>query len=909
MADANAPILAFNRGKISKKALARIDIQRMAFSAEEQTNLPPRVLGSATLRPGTQYRHSTLNNKAAKYIPFVFDVDDVALPEITEDGIRFSVDDVIVTRPSVSTSITNGTFASDVSSWTDHDETGAASAWNSGGYLELVGTRFNAAIRRQEVTVTGADQGTEHGLRITVERGPVTIKIGSTAGDDDYVEEFEMGQGTYSFAFSPTANFHIELSSVSQAKALVDTVAIDSAGDFVLPCPYGTADLNNIRFDLSGDEFYIACDGYQPRKLERIVDRQSKSWGISLYQPKDGPFFGINVSSTTLTPSGLTGDVTLTASRALFKLGHVGSLFAITSVGQKVEAALNGADQFTDNDSMRVIGVGNTRIFDVDITGSWSGTITLQRSIDEPGSWVDVTTYTSNVNTTHDDDLDNQIAFYRIGFKTGDYTSGTATATLENSSGGIKGVARVTGFTSATVVDAAVLSNFGSTGASRDWQEGQWSDVKGYPSADVFWEGRLWWLGKGHWNGSISDAFDSFDEDFEGDAGPINRTIGSGPVDKVNWVLGLQRLVAGTAGAEISARSTSFDEILTPDNFNLKDASTQGSAAVPAVQIDSNGIFVQRGGTRVFEASFSFDSNSYRPTDLTDIVPEIGEPSIVRIAVQRQPDTRIHCVRSDGTVALLVREIDNEVLAWVDIETRSGDAIEDVVVMPGTIEDSVYYQVKRSVNGADVRYLEKWALESECVGGTLNKQADCFKEFTNSPASATVTGLTHLVGESVVVWADGLCLEDVNGDIQTFTVSGGGEITLTHEGASYEATTGIVGLAYRARFKSTKLAYASQLGTALTQRKRVASVGLMLRDVHPRGIKIGPDFTTMDDLPLVDDEGAAVDTSVVREEYDQDMFTFPGGWSSDARLCFEMNAPRPCTALGVVVGMEEEDKQ
>jgi hypothetical protein len=52
-----------------------------------------------------------------------------------------------------------------------------------------------------------------------------------------------------------------------------------------------------------------------------------------------------------------------------------------------------------------------------------------------------------------------------------------------------------------------------------------------------------------------------------------------------------------------------------------------------------------------------------------------------------------------------------------------------------------------------VRYYERWALESECVGGTLNKQADAFVSGTG--AGATITGLNHLEGETVVVWVDG----------------------------------------------------------------------------------------------------------------------------------------------------------
>ncbi len=910
MGEANISILAFNRGRISKKALARVDLARMAFSADEQTNLPPRVLGSMSLRPGWQHLLATAGNAVAKYLPFIFSTTDTALPEITATGIRFAVSDAIITRASVSTTIANGTFDSDLTSWTDNDESGGVSAWLTGGYLELVGTLFDAAIRRQQVTVASGDRGVEHGVTFTIERGPVSIKIGSTTGGAEYISEKELGTGTYSFVFTPTGDFHIELAGRAQAKSLVDSVAVDASGDFTLPGPWTASDLDNLRWTQSADVLFISCKGFQQRRLERF-DLTSKSWAISLYEPSDGPFRGINISTITLAPSALVGDITLTASRALFDANHVGALFSITSIGQKVSAALTGEDQFTDDDSMRVIGVGSTRVFDVDITGTWVATITLQRSISEPGSWVDVNSWTANVDTTHNDGLDNQIAFYRIGIKTGDYTSGTPTVTLENSSGGIKGVVRVTAHTSATVVSAAVLSNLGGTGASRDWFEGSWSTFRGYPSAVAFYEGRLWWAGKGFFFGSISDAFDSFDEDFEGDAGPINRSIAAGPVDVINWLLPLQRLLAGTAGAEVSARSTSFDEPLTPTNFNLKDAATQGSAAVPAVKVDGNGIFLQAGGTRVFELSFSLQSNDYIPTDLTDIIPEIGEPRIVRMAIQRQPDTRLHCVRSDGTVGMLVREPANEVLAWIDIETRSGDSVEDVVILPGTVEDTVYYQVARSVNGSTVRYLEKWALESETVGGTLNKQADSFATFTNSPAAASIPAGTcsHLVDETVVVWADGLCLKDANGDIATFTVAGdGGVAALTNGGTSYSATTGIVGLAYRGRFKSTKLAYASQLGTALTQRKRLSHLGLLLANTHPLGVKYGPNFDTLDDMPLIDDEGAEVDTDAIWAEYDKDMFEFPGGWGPDERLCLEMNAPRPATVLGVVVGIDEHDK-
>ncbi|HUU44205.1 MAG TPA: hypothetical protein VM118_00610, partial [Acidobacteriota bacterium] len=373
MVEANAEVLAFNRGRVSPKALARTDIKRMAFSADTQTNLVPRVLGAMQFRPGMEYLFGTASNAVAEYIPFIYSTTDTALLEVTATGIRVSVSDAIITRASVSTAITNGTFASDLTGWTDADEPGATSSWNTGGYLQLVGTLFDAAIRRQQVSVSGMDQNVEHGVTFTILRSVVSIKIGSTSGGGEYIAEKTLGSGTYSFVFTPTGDFHIEIASRTQATSYVTSVAVDASGDFTLPAPWAVGDLPNLRWSPSADVIFIACDGFQQRRLERF-DTTSKSWGISLYEPEDGPLRSINSTTTTLTPSALVGSVTLTASRPLFSTSHIGALFAINSVGQKVSASVTGADQFTDADSMRIVGVGATRIFNVDITGTWAGT-------------------------------------------------------------------------------------------------------------------------------------------------------------------------------------------------------------------------------------------------------------------------------------------------------------------------------------------------------------------------------------------------------------------------------------------------------------------------------------------------------------------------------------------------------
>lgn len=908
MASGNFQLSTFNRGIIDKRALGRVDIKRVAMAAETCMNWMPRSLGSMSLRPGLEYIDSTYSNSEARHIPFIYSIDDTAIIEITDSLMRVRVDEAVIQRSSVSTSITNGLFTSDISGWTDADETGATSAFATGGYASLTGTRFNAAILRQEATVIAADRGKKHGLKIIIQRARVTLKVGTSAGDDSYISETRLGTGQHSLSFTPTgSSFFIEFSNRSQYAAYVDSVAVESSGDMTLAVPWGVTDLENLRWDQSADVIYVACDGYQQRKIER---RGTESWSIVKYEPEDGPFRTVNTSSLTMTAGALTGDTTLTASRAYFDSDMVGGLFKLTSVGQRVSIAVTAEGQWSD--SIRVVGVDNSRIFVVNVSGTWTATVTLQRSIDDESSWTDVTTYTTNqTNVNYDDALDNQIIFYRIGVDTGDFTSGAATCTLQYSGGGIAGVARVTGYTSSTIVNIAILDHMGQTTATDEWAEGTWSDFRGWPTSVAFYEGRLGWAGKDKIILSVSDAFESFDDEVEGKSAPINRSIGSGPVAFINWLLPTQRLLAGTQSAEVSVRSTTLDEALTTTNFNIKEASTQGSDRVAAVKLDSTGIFVQRSGLRAYLLKFELTANDYQLSDLTILTPDIGDPGFIKISVQRQPDTRVHFLRSDGTAAVLLFDPAEDIKAWVEVETGDADGtngvIEDIFVMPGDEEDVVYYCVKRVINGSVKRYLEKWSVETNCIGGTYNDQADCFMMFINNPASATVTGLDHLEGEDVVAWADGLCLNDSSGNIATFTVSSG-SITLTNAGSSYSASQGIVGLQYTASFKSAKLPFAASLGTPLGQRQRISQISLMLVNTHNQGLEFGRSLTSgeLDNLPKVV-AGSTVSSSDIHSSITIPPVTFPGNTSVDERLFLRAKAPRPCTVSAAILGITTDD--
>ena len=873
MARDNVSLLAFNRGVVSRLALGRLDIKRVAMSAQEQTNWIPRVLGPMSLRPGLERIGSTLSDGVSRSVPFIFSVDDTAVIELTNYAMRVRVEDSLVTRVAHTAAVANDAFTTDLSSWADNDEVGGVSAWNAGGYMSLIGNGTSAAIRDQTVSIPIGDYGKELALNIKVTYGELILRVGNTAtGSDELIAETTLRPGVHSLAFTPTsANAYIRLQSRINRITLVDYCRLEAAGEMSLGTPWGVGDLSNIRYKQSGDVIFVACKGVPQKRIER---RGTNSWSVVDYVANQGPFRVSNSSPVTLVSSGLTGNVALTASAPTFKSTNVGGLYSIDSTGQAVTANVTAADVYTD--PIRVTGIASGRTFGITVSGTWTATVTLQRSVGAIGAWVDVANYTVNQSTTLSDTLDNQIIYYRIGVKPANYTSGTAVCSLAYSAGTIRGIARVTNFVNTTTVSAEVVKAFGALTPTIDWAEGAWSARRGYPSAVGIHEGRVWWAGKDKIHGSVSDDFANFDDSVTGDSGPVSRSIGAGPVDTINWLLESQQLLVGAQGAELICRSSSLGEPLTPTNFNMKEATSRGSRGV-AAKVDTSAMFVDRSGSRVYELAYDAVGTTYSAVDLTAIVPEIGEPSIVQIGVQRRPDTRIHFVRSDGKVALLVFDKAEDVKAWVLIETDG--VVEDVVVLPGDEEDKVYYTVARIINGSTVRFIEKWAKQSECVGGTVNKQADAFTRYSGVPTT-TINGLSYLEGESVVVWADGK-------DLGTFTVTTG-EITLP-----VAVSEAIVGLTYRARYRSVKM-------KDLTNRKKINSLGLVLMDTHSKGVAFGQDFDYLEDLPDNELEDAVLANSVWTD-YDFDASAVNGTYTNDARLCLEANAPRPCTVVACVV--------
>lgn len=826
------------------------------------------------------------------------------------------------------TTTASGTIATSnvtyTNGWSNQSTTGASVSF-ANNQLVLSSTEYSYARARQAVTVASGDQAKLHAVKIVVARGPVIFRVGSTAGGAELIGNQTLDEGTHFISFVPgTGTVYLEVEAINEGRAnrLVDSIDFFKNAELLIPTPWAEADLNSIRYAQSGSVIFVACDGYPQYKIER---RGANSWGVSRYYTNAGPYLGYSARKEKLKPSATTGDVTITADQPYFTSGMVGSVFEMTHPRQQPSILFTGEDQYSD--WIRVTGVNTQdRRFFVNISygAGASGTVTLERAYGVPEGWTSYATYTTNqTNTSVDDSVssstvassNNLIVYYRLAARPGATIVGSITASLSYQGGNKTGIFRLTGVASSTSASAEVIRQLGDTNFTDDWREGAWSDAASWPSSVAFHDGRIWWAGLDKVYGSVSDDYYNYDPATEGDSGPIVRSVATGPVEGIGWMLPLQRLVVGTASAEVSIRSSSFDEPLTPTAFTARNASTVGSSPVQAIAVDSTGIFVQRNKSKIFELVYDVEINDYSSREITRLNQDICKPGVAQVAVQRQPDTRVFFVKEDGKLSMLVYDRADAVSGLCRLETDG--EFQSIAILPTGEEDDVYFVVERTINSVTKRYIEKFASTDELQGGEESWLVDSAVRFQSVSPTTTVTGLTHLIGKQVVVYyqrfggyqndafqddAFQVTNEGAAEPRTTYTVNGSGEISL-----DFAVTDIIIGLPYEARFKSVKLAYGSTAGTALTQKKRVDHLALLGVNTAPDGLRIGRDFDNMTKLSSIY-KGKALEPYYIVSEWDYDATAFGGKYDTDSRVCIKAVSPYPATIAGMVIHLQTHDR-
>jgi hypothetical protein len=109
------------------------------------------------------------------------------------------------------------------------------------------------------------------------------------------------------------------------------------------------------------------------------------------------------------------------------------------------------------------------------------------------------------------------------------------------------------------------------------------------------------------------------------------------------------------------------------------------------------------------------------------------------------------------------------------------------------------------------------------------------------------------------------------------------------------------------KFKSVKLAFAAQLGTAVGQTKIVRHASLVLSQSCLDGIRIGMSAEFTDPMPDFVN-GAARTAGQIFAHYDSDLMPIQSDWQPDSRIYLEANSAfGPVTVQGISFQIETRD--
>lgn len=455
------------------------------------------------------------------------------------------------------------------------------------------------------------------------------------------------------------------------------------------------------------------------------------------------------------------------------------------------------------------------------------------------------------------------------------------------------GAAQITAYTSPTQVTATVLDGYPFGAATTDsevWRLGKWSDGLGWPSLVELHEQRLTfarteaypdWLWTTESSGWAVDRVLMHPTTTTGQvtaASAISLPLGS--YSAIEWLSSGNRLAIGTQEAEWLFESGDSTKAVSPETARVRIATTSGvNPDVKPIRVDGQIIYSQNTGFKLNEFIFSFESDAYLSRDITIFSNHICRPGVVDSTRCKEPFSVLWWATSDGDLVALTYVADQEVGGLTRHEFTNGLA-KRITSIPS--EDNTFNElwvvIQREIDGSTVNYIEVSSNPYFEEAVTAPRYCDSYLENTYGSPTATITGLDHLEGEEVVIFADG--------GVQVGKTVSGGSVTLEEA-----ATVVVVGLKIESTMLTQTYSADTVFGKSDARVKRLSDVEVLVHKTQ--GLKLGRDLNNLNDqgdqnpYDLIDNEDYLY-TGWLRYQFSMD-------WGNDASFYIYHDEPLPAT--------------
>ena len=594
---------------------------------------------------------------------------------------------------------------------------------------------------------------------------------------------------------------------------------INGSGNPYLTTTITSAMLSSIVWTQSADTMIIVQEDLQPQLLVRGAT--DSSWTISAISFDSIPKYAFDLQvfepKATLTPSAVSGNITVTASAYT---SDTGSLQAATTTSVTLKAAASATDD---------IFVGLC----VHMTsGAQSGK--ARKITDYNGTTKVATVFpaweTAPVAT------DNYKIVPFASESVNQYINAVP-----------QGRARILEYVSDTEVRAITEYPFFDTTArtTGNWSiecfyEDVWSAAKGWPRTVTFHEGRLYFGGSKSrpstiWGSKIGIFYDFVPtESLDDDA--IEATLDTSSLNIVVDMISGRDLQVFTTGGEFYVPQTSTDPI-TPLTLSFKAVSRNGTKPGSRVQsLESGTVYIQRLGKSVNEFLFSDTQLTYVTQRISLLSGHLLK-SPTRMTLRRANST------DEGDLLMMANETDGSLAVFSVMRSQQITAPSEFITDGSYIDvqvdvSDIYTVVKRTFDSTDRYFVELFGFDyfTDCA-------------FVGA-AAASLSGLPH-EGESINVITDGVPQANE-------TVTSG---AITFDRAS--TTSYEVGLPFTVYAKTMPIELKIQTGTRMGFKKRVVEINAIVHNTQHMELNGNPLPFRIFDNPLLD-EAVPVFTGIKR---------------------------------------------
>lgn len=445
------------------------------------------------------------------------------------------------------------------------------------------------------------------------------------------------------------------------------------------------------------------------------------------------------------------------------------------------------------------------------------------------------------------------------------------------------GRARITAFTSATVVTAVTVIPFYTINAmpAGSWTfeqgyEPAWSATRGYPSTATFHQDRLWLAGSSQRSntiyGSVIKDYFNFDIGNVRDTDAIETTNNN--VANVVKLTSHKSLVAFTTEEELSALIQRGQALVPSNSFFVPQTDIGSVPNLQPVISNSSIIFVKGNSSSLAQLNFSELEQSFtsenisvfsshligRANDGTSVITDFA----LRKSTSAQETDWLLVVNQDGTMAVGSLMTEQNIKGFCLWEFENG-AVSSV----GVSGNDIYVIISRTIQGNVVLYLE-----------VFDKTAymDCAVS-RDMGGNALIDRIEFLNGQTLRCIGDGLVLQD-----QTVI---NGQITLDQDVDG----TAQVGINFNTRVRTLPIEQMTVVGEQLGKKRRISAANLVLYNTSQVLVN-GAEISLRDPGPIILGQPLPVFTGRKRIQGIR-------GWDEYGQVELTQTDPLPMTVLAI----------